>query len=845
VSATAERAALRDQGQRGGRPVRRSTVALTVLGFSTVLLAQIPVALGLLDSDVVFEAGHAKALLLVNGLVAVATALGAAFLPARHRWLAALPGGVIAGASLLASLTFGHHAPDLVSAALIFMGSWWIGQAVLAALRAGPLQGVFVIETLVGLIALALIVLFLGRLDALAWWSIGLITIAFGLAGLSVGVRATWTRRSDLWNVLTGSRPGVAATGLLLAQLGWAFVWLSAPEIMFDPLYAKTYLPHLWAQSGDIGPLLSHPVLNTTGLAQLVAVPGHTLDAEDTGRWLQLLAWVVVVATVWSVAGRGSVLGPVAAVAAGTVPQLTWQASTAFDDLLLALGSIALAIAVVRSDTERSSDRGFATAVVIGLLAGGCAWLKLHLIVLAGAAALCWLIIHFRSPGTWRRIFGIVLGGCAALGPSLVIRWIDTGNPVFPAYNEIFRSPHYPAINETYNFPFWANVNGLDALRAFVEAVRQPTLMNEAAPPGEFGLLIAAIAVAAVIGWRRSGSRAAFALWIALLVTLVVWWAEFRYLRYLVPPAFVAIVLILVHLRDWTPARRSRRALLVALALASILYLPSTVASFWNVPNRNLPVAAAFGRWDREDYLRTVFAEKDALEAYQRVAPPGSLAVSDAHERLFLEHRDLSPTWETDRLLTIDGPPPTRADDSLRRLGDLGIRWALLSSPSGSSSGVPWLRDVVRRYGEPVFDDRRWNLYRLTEQPRRPNMLKPCDDSLRARPQCWAGTLDGDPGLTATESPTGASRTIPSCPGQIVGARIATARAGDPSQAALNFDGTDAKSGHTAGTILPGQTEWVYGTAPRGAHQVVVTLLPGANAKIVSARIGVLGPCPP
>jgi hypothetical protein len=60
---------------------------------------------------------------------------------------------------------------------------------------------------------------------------------------------------------------------------------------------------------------------------------------------------------------------------------------------------------------------------------------------------------------------------------------------------------------------------------------------------------------------------------------------------------------------------------------------------------------------------------------------------------------------------------------------------------------------------------------------------------------------------------------------------------------ALNFNGTDAKAGHTAGTILPGQSDWVYGTAPRDAHQVVITLIAGANAKIVSARTGVFGAC--
>jgi hypothetical protein len=843
VSVVARPAASGTEGPGSAQTGQRGTAIVAALGFGIVLVAQIPLAIGLLDPDVVFEAGHAKSFLVANALVAIVSIVGAALLPLRRRWLALIPGAIIAGASLLASIMFGQHGGDLASAALTLMGAWWIGRATLMALRARPLQGVFVIEAVVGLIALAMVVLLVGRVDGLAWWTVGLVTIAAGMAGLAVGARTVWARQSDLWNAVSSNRLAVAAVALLLIQIGWIVVWLSAPEIMFDPLYAKTYLPQIWARSGDIGPLLSHPALNTTGLAQLVAVPGHTLHAPDTGRWLQLLAWVVLVATVWTAAGRGSPVGPVAAIAVGTVPQLTWQASTAFDDLLLSTGAIAIAIAVLRAGQERVQTPGFGTAVAIGLLAGGCAWLKLHLVVLAVVTAVGWLAITFARAGALRRVAGVVLGGCAALGPSLLIRWIDTGNPVFPAYNEIFRSPHYPAINETYNFPYWAHVHLTDALLAFVDAVRHPVLMNEAAPPGEFGLLVAAIAVGALVGWRRSAGRVGAVLWIALIASLVVWWVELRYLRYLVPTAFVATVLILTQLRGWQPTRRTGRVLLGTLALASLTYLPSTVATFWNVPHRKLPVAAAFGRWDREDYLRTVFPEKDALEAFQRSAPVGALAISDAHERLFLTDRDLSPAWEVGRLMEIDGPQPTGADDARRRLRELGINWALLATPSGFSDGFPWLQEVVRERGQPVFADRGWTLYRLGDRPSLPQASSTCDTSLRGEPRCWAGTLDRDPGLTAAESPGGASRSVETCGGQIVGVRVATAPSGAPSQVALNFNGTDAKAGHTAGAILPGQSDWVYGTAPRGAHQVVITLIAGANAKIDSARTGVFGAC--
>src|SRR6185436_11160306 len=149
--------------------------------------------------------------------------------------------------------------------------------------------------------------------------------------------------------------------------------------------------------------------------------------------------------------------------------------------------------------------------------------------------------------------------------------------------------------------------------------------------------------------------------------------------------------------------------------------------SFWNVPNRNLPFAAAFGRWDANDYLRTVFPEKDALDAYQRLAGPGAIALSEAHERTFLTDRDLSPIWEVGRLLEAGGRVlPTTGDAALRRMRAMGIGWAVVNEgdPTHQSG---WVGSLLAEHGEVAFADRGWRLDRLVEQPARPRPLASCD----------------------------------------------------------------------------------------------------------------------
>jgi hypothetical protein len=822
----------------------RLTLAVAAVLAGVVLAAQIPLAIGLLHPAVEFEADHAKRVLAVNLVLAAITVLAAATLPRRQRVLALLPGAIAAAAMVGAAVTLGGHLWDYGTAALTLAAAWWLGRVVLRILHVPRLRGVMIVELVIGLGVEGLVVLVLGRLSILEWWTIGALTIAAGLIGSWAAASAGWARRDSLARALLDSRVAAACAGLLLLQVAWATVWLSAPEIMYDALYAKAYLPQLWAHTHTIGPLLTHPVLNVTGLTQYVAVAGHALGAPDVGRELQMLMWGILVATVWWW-GRRSVVGPLAALAVGIVPQVVWQSTTAFDDLMLTAGAVALTIAVLRTADGHETGEGgstFALALAIGALGGACIWLKLNQLAVAVVLVAGWVVLSRPRRALLARAAGVGLGGLVIAGPEFIVRWIDTGNPVFPSYNTIFKSPHYPLVNEQYNFPYWQHTTILDALKAPYEVVVHPWLMNDSTPAGAFGLLVAAVAIAALVGWRHRGRRDVAIAWLALVVGLLAWWIQFRYLRYALPAMMVGVLLTVTLLRGWRPGRATTAALLAAAGVASTVYLPSTVASFWNVPHRNLPFAAAFGRWDESDYLRTVFPEKDTLDVYQRVAPPGSLALSDAHERTFLVDRDLSPFWEVSRLLEAPGPLPTTGDAALRRMRAMGIGWAVVSD--ADQAQIAWAAALLREHGEVVFSDRGWRLYRLVDRPTRPRPLASCDVRLRGTSGCWAGRFDRIAGLRDGESPAGASRRIRVCAGETLAVELRTAAGGDPSQVLIDSDSGSALSGHEATIVAPNARETAYATAPPGTRTMNVTLVPGAaGGAIESARTGVLGHC--
>jgi len=728
--ATSSLAAASSAGWAGATPERdvgRPTLALAGALGGVVLLGQIPLAIELLHPNVVFEANNAERVLAVNALVAAITVVAAAALPRRLRVLSLVPGGLIAATLVAVAAAAGGHAWDYATAALTLLAAWWVGRVVLRVLHTPRLSGIAIVELVTGLGMVGLLVLLLGRLHTLAWWSIGAATIALGAIGAATAARTAWARRDGLAGAVLTSPVSAACAGLLLLQLGWATVWLSAPEIMYDALYAKTYLSELWAHTGSIDPLLRHPVLNVTGLTQFVAVGGHALGAHDVGRELQMLMWATLVATIWWW-GRDTVAGPLAALAVGIAPHVVWQSTTGYDDLMLSAGAVALAVAVLcTADVGEHSAAGrpFTVALVIGMVGGAAIWLKLNQLALAVVLLAGWVALSRPVRELPRRVAGVALGVLAIAGPAFVLRWIDTGNPVFPSYNTIFKSPHYPLIDEQYNFPFWNHPGVWSTVKAPYEAVVHPWLMSDSIAQGGLGLLVAAVAAGAVLGWRHRGSRGIAILWLALVVGVLAWWVQFRYLRYALPAALVAVMLTVSLLRGWRPTRGATIGLLGAAALASAAYLPSTVASYWNVPHRNLPFAAAFGRWDESDYLRTVFPEKDVLDVYQRVAPTGSIALSEAHERVFLTDRDLSPIWEVSRLLEARGPLPRTGDAALRELHAIGIGWAIVNEADPSHQGG-WVGTLLAEHGEIVFSDRGWRLYRLVERPSTPRSTS-CD----------------------------------------------------------------------------------------------------------------------
>ena len=652
-----------------------------------------------------------------------------------------------------------------------------------------------------------------------AWPLLGIAAIVLIHRIRSPSVRGlSRARINDLLEFLSASPLSSAVFCTLVINTIWEATWAAAPEIQYDALYAKAWLPSLWASTGriQVATYTTHPVMGVTGTAELLAIPGHLLAQPATGRFLQFLVVVLLSAAVWWWGNSvGSKLAPIWALVVGLTPQLAFQASTAYDDALLTFWCVGLAI-VVASDHLPTPRSRLTSSACVGVLGGACLAAKLDLVAFVVVALFGWAVKQGR-PVT-PKIIGLAAGGMVTFGPQRLWLWVTTDNPVFPLYNNVFRSPYFAAINENYNFPYFMP-HGLTALVSLPwTTFRYPSDFVEAVPPAGYLALPALLFLVLLFGWTRG--RAALPLWGALWAAFGLWWWEVRYLRYLLPYTVVAVIVLCMpnrifgnirlfsqwHARRLTP---SVQALLVGV-LGIAAFVP-TVASFWDVPSA-VPIDVDLGRQSVNAYLRQAVTGYPALQVFDRLATSGSVAIGDAYARTLLRSGlDLTPTWEAEGQVTLHEPFPKTAEASYDLLTRHDIRWALVTGPQRASGGSnSFLAPIIQHWGELVYAASGWNLYRLVR------------DQTPAHYRCATGS--SAPSCVLKGPPTSAwSESLPSCPGNLY--RLTLHSIGPGSIRAFLIFPAAAWDANNV-DVPAGQDGILYATVPKGASKVEVVIDP-------------------
>jgi hypothetical protein len=456
-----------------------------------------------------------------------------------------------------------------------------------------------------------------------------------------------------------------------------------------------------------------------------------------------------------------------------------WAMGGTQSDLAIAYYALA-AFAVLRTAPPGASAGAYRLA---GSLAGFALAMRLSALPFLAGIALVQIVAERPRP---RLVVDAAVCFVATACPWFILRFIETGNPVFPLYNDIFRSTMGPPVNPTYNFELFGFGKGtINAIRLPFDITIDSDRFQEAVP---FGVMGAAILVSLAAPLATVGRWRVLLRWVApAAIGVAAWFFVAQYLRYLLPALpFICTAAALVIV---APLRRVSRRLgpPIAAALVTVLVVATGALSFaavWRISER-LPVDYVFGAESKDAFLL-------------RILPSYPLAT-------YLRSLDTTSPGEGDRLLKYDssllatayaGRPGTEAWDfsvlqatGLPTAGERvdallanGYRWLVLYTLSSPYTGViedgGFRPDFLGPRATPVYARNSFVLYELhaRKPPANAHRIRVCDASFDSPALgCWR--LYGSVQLVPSPYGAGMAAELPStstlaqkvafCPGAV------------------------------------------------------------------------------
>ena len=458
---------------------------------------------------------------------------------------------------------------------------------------------------------------------------------------------------------------------VLCATLGAGFAHSLGQDVNFDQLNYHTYVADaFWTNRADrdVAPAqIIHsffsPVIYLPFYFMVRYLPpdivGTILGAiHGLNLWLvAVIAWILTPALGWKERLPTTVAAVVISAAS---PMAISEIGTTFSDLLtsiLVLGGLAL---LMRAEFQLG--RAISTSIWIalsGALVGAAVSLKLtnaaFAIGLFAAATVGWRSWSERLAAIAATCAGGCLGFALCGGFWYLRMWRTFGNPFFPYYNAIFRSPDYSTATsvfdgrylphgllEALSYPFrWAIVGQATAELPFRD-IRFAVLVVA-------GLVALSVRLAggrdASMRWMPGGRRLA----IFFLIAFCVWMYEWSIQRYIVVLELLLGPVLVLVLQGCLPGKFGREFLslciagLIAVACVATIKSPDWGHTPWGKTWYSVNVPAVVG--DRP----IVFLDGEPLSYLVLGLPHASTAIE------VIAWEDLSAIGDNEFLRRIKG----------------------------------------------------------------------------------------------------------------------------------------------------------------------------------------------
>jgi hypothetical protein len=400
------------------------------------------------------------------------------------------------------------------------------------------------------------------------------------------------------------------------------------PQVNFDALHYHLAMPLIFL---DESAFVERPDIIQSyfplGL-EMVYAPVFRLGGETTANLLHWAFAPMSAALLWSAGDRffGRPSGAIAAALFALMPLVIWESTAASSDLALVFFLIAGAYAIALYAGAPAGG----LALAAGLLTGLALSFKLVAALYVVPLALVFVLALWRTHGaasllstTRFALFG--LGGLIGGAPWLLLRLVQTGNPVFPLYNDIFRSDKWPPRNERFDLDqFGIGTSPSDFVSFWWEATIDPVRFGQATPAWLIGLpLLLSLAALLLLPRLHRLPKGALLLLVAAAACLLAWFLLSQYHRYGLP-AFALLTLpaafaIIEAFRALT-ASAATRQLVMTLLIAVWFGAGTTVgfAAFSLVPG-HFPTDVLLGRETADEYRERAIPNYEAIRYFDEV----------------------------------------------------------------------------------------------------------------------------------------------------------------------------------------------------------------------------------
>ena len=703
--------------------------ALSLTSSVFLLLPAISLVLGLaafrsvLHSGLLGGADARLVILVAVGYLALATvlSLGASATVRRRAVIGSVAAALLfVGAAAVASGT----AVQLLAALLILITAFGVGTALLALL---PVETEFsawervALGAGLGLGVLSHLTVVLGLFGALY----PAVALALLVALLALTHRFLMRSAGGIWRETRSLLMERAPDHLLLFAVLLVFLSLAAVQAMAPPIEWDDLMYHLWVPQQYVA---GHRLAAFPDVAQSFFYQGvemlHTLafllGGEATAITLNVVLGLLTALALGGFAGRifSRQAAWLSAVFWTTTPLVAWSMPTGHSDLSPAFFSFLSAIAgyaCVRRPDWR-------TGLLAGILGGFAFSSKLHAAasILALICVLMLVLWVSRRLGDSLRLAAAYAAGLAATGfvwP--LLRFVETGNPVYPFLNAIFRAPGYPPVNQWFNFLHWGMGKSFSALLALPWNVTfHGDRFWEAPHPYALGPWALLAAIACILILPRIKGELGWSISVASLF-VGAWFLGVQNLRYLMPVwplvtliAAVSLARLLVPISPFL--RRATVAIFCGVVCSASLVWGLALD---NIPE-GVPFRVIFGVESRTSYLTRTVAAYPAFQAVGKACEsPAPTVLSIGNMFQYLCPKMIAWTAPRASFVSQAGTDAFYSE-ALRKLG---IRYVIVDDNMEWASPTPFVASgFLVRASELLHFARRTEAFRILGPGERP-----------------------------------------------------------------------------------------------------------------------------